>query len=163
MAHVWQAREDIVPGHHFLQGQNCFELFPSPLHPKLPFSLSWVQQFVQLPGKHIYEMIWSFPLQTVVSAQRGNQEASLETETSSQGMQEHFKLDSLLNRVHYRNKCWRTLYLFMHGGSHQPQPNRQETHINGLFVAGAIEGCMGAFRLSKSMSGYGRSSYFTAA
>lgn len=45
-----------------------------------------------------------------------------------------------------------------HGGSHQPQLNRQESHINGLFVAGAIEGCMGTFRLSKFMSGYGRSS-----
>lgn len=78
---------------------------PSLLHPKLPFSLRRVQQFVQLPGKHIYETIWSFPLQIVLAAQRVNKEESLGTGRSSQGTQEHFKLASLLNKVCYGNKC----------------------------------------------------------
>jgi len=46
----------------------------------------------------------------------------------------------------------------MRAGSHQPQLNRQETHINSLSVAGALEGYRDAFRHTKSMPGCGRSS-----
>lgn len=50
-------------------------------------------------------MIWSFPLQIVLAAQRVYKEESLGAGTSNQGMQEHFKLASLLNKVCYGNKC----------------------------------------------------------